>query len=264
MARRNLKYALGWDGFENEQEESFFRSSPAGFWLRVWASFYDSLLLGTVVGLSVTTVICSVVYMSSQLPFARAFEEFKYAVQMTYSAWIVLGFASMLSFGAIGANILYGALFESSRLQATPGKILLGLIVTDLSGQRISFAQALNRNMRKHRWNLIWIALWTVGFCCFLLPGPLWAGGLVLLPALVLPFIGCYERSQAAFSRHKQTSYDEMSDCLVEKLDRSSELARLFFASLAAVLMLLTGVVTAAGRHTAVGSVGAYTSGYLR
>lgn len=39
----------------------------------------------------------------------------------------------------------YFALFESSRLQATPGKLILGIRVTDLVGKRISLLRATGR-----------------------------------------------------------------------------------------------------------------------
>ncbi len=44
---------------------------------------------------------------------------------------------------------LYWSLFESSALQATLGKMALGLQVTDLHGNPISFAQATGRNFAK-------------------------------------------------------------------------------------------------------------------
>ena len=44
---------------------------------------------------------------------------------------------------------LYFALFESSARQATPGKMMLGIFVTDLSGARISFLRALGRTLAK-------------------------------------------------------------------------------------------------------------------
>ena len=44
---------------------------------------------------------------------------------------------------------LYFAAFESSRWQATPGKKILGLYVTDLNGKRISFARATGRYVGK-------------------------------------------------------------------------------------------------------------------
>lgn len=44
---------------------------------------------------------------------------------------------------------LYFAAFESSRWQATPGKKMLGLYVTDLNGKRLSFARATGRYIGK-------------------------------------------------------------------------------------------------------------------
>lgn len=51
-----------------------------------------------------------------------------------------------ISFG-VGTlfNWFYYALSESSTMMATPGKKVLGMIVTDLEGQRISFGQATGR-----------------------------------------------------------------------------------------------------------------------
>ena len=40
---------------------------------------------------------------------------------------------------------VYYAAFESSKHQATPGKIIMGLMVTDMNGNRITFAQAMLR-----------------------------------------------------------------------------------------------------------------------
>jgi uncharacterized RDD family membrane protein YckC len=45
--------------------------------------------------------------------------------------------------------VIYFAAMESSQLQATVGKLILGLKVTDLSGNRISFSRALGRELAK-------------------------------------------------------------------------------------------------------------------
>ena len=42
-------------------------------------------------------------------------------------------------------SLPYYGFFESSRLQATPGKLLLGLYVTDLEGDRVGFFKAMGR-----------------------------------------------------------------------------------------------------------------------
>jgi len=46
-------------------------------------------------------------------------------------------------------QILYSTLMESSKLQATVGKLALGLKVTDLQGNKLDFVKALVRNLCK-------------------------------------------------------------------------------------------------------------------
>lgn len=47
------------------------------------------------------------------------------------------------------ANWIYEAAMESSKYQATLGKMVLGLKVTDLEGRRISFLRATGRHIAK-------------------------------------------------------------------------------------------------------------------
>jgi uncharacterized RDD family membrane protein YckC len=90
----------------------------AGFWRRVAAALIDGILVGIV-------------------------------------SWIVTAIFSAISDGAgVAAQILvliaaygYYAGMESSSYQATVGKIALGIQVTDLNGNRISFGRALGRNL---------------------------------------------------------------------------------------------------------------------
>jgi uncharacterized RDD family membrane protein YckC len=58
----------------------------------------------------------------------------------------VVTVATVLGFGL---SWLYSALLESSSLQATLGKRAFGMIVTDLDGRRIGFAQASGRFLGK-------------------------------------------------------------------------------------------------------------------
>lgn len=53
------------------------------------------------------------------------------------------------SYLKLGFHFLYWPLFESSPLQATPGKMIFKLQVTDLDGKKISFGRALVRNIAK-------------------------------------------------------------------------------------------------------------------
>lgn len=98
----------------------------AGFWIRVLASLIDTLISLVVI-----------------LPL---------------SAIVGIGWANSNNDAAAGAIVfiaswaagwLYSALFESGTWQATPGKRLVGLRVTDLAGNRIGFGRASGRFFAK-------------------------------------------------------------------------------------------------------------------
>ncbi len=55
----------------------------------------------------------------------------------------------LLQLIATAGGFLYFALMESSTNQATVGKMALGIKVTDLNGDRISFGRALGRTLAK-------------------------------------------------------------------------------------------------------------------
>ena len=59
---------------------------------------------------------------------------------------------------------MYFAIMESSSLQATFGKKVQGIIVTDTQGQKISFARASARYFGKSFSILIWLAAGLVAF----------------------------------------------------------------------------------------------------
>jgi uncharacterized RDD family membrane protein YckC len=106
----------------------------AGFWLRLAAYLIDSILLGIAVGIFIFMPLLGQSGAGGMSP-----ESF-WALYMDTSRQ---GIARRLL--VVMAAWLYWALLESSALQATPGKRMLGLIVTDLQGRRISFARASGR-----------------------------------------------------------------------------------------------------------------------
>jgi uncharacterized RDD family membrane protein YckC len=59
---------------------------------------------------------------------------------------------------------LYCAIFESSSWQATPGKRLLRLYVTDLNDRPVTFARALFRNFARAISGLVLIGYFLAGF----------------------------------------------------------------------------------------------------
>lgn len=92
----------------------------AGFWIRFVAALID-----TVVG----SVIMQVGLFALQLDLSAQNPE----------TWVAnLIFSTVVWW-------IYGAAFESSSFQATPGKLALGLRVTDERGARISFGRATGR-----------------------------------------------------------------------------------------------------------------------
>ena len=64
----------------------------------------------------------------------------------------------------ISLGCLYYTLFEASSWQATPGKRILRLYVTDLNGQRITFQRALLRNLARQISGIFFIGYLIAGF----------------------------------------------------------------------------------------------------
>ena len=109
----------------------------AGFWVRVWASVVDSLIS--------LLVVVPVIALAGR-GWADAYNDAA-AAGIVFVANCLVGW-------------LYFALFESRGWQATPGKRLLGLRVTDLAGNRISFGRASGRYFSK----LLSFLIFYIGF----------------------------------------------------------------------------------------------------
>jgi uncharacterized RDD family membrane protein YckC len=107
-----------------------------GFWRRFAAYFIDSIILQiamSIVG-AVFGVSLGINGMTGNADVANAA-----ALGMVGTVWII----------SFVGTWLYFALLESSSMQATLGKLALGVIVTDLNGDRISFARATGRYFAK-------------------------------------------------------------------------------------------------------------------
>ena len=120
------------------------RIAYAGFWLRLLAYLLDSFLLGLVLGAVFRPILVSNHVGTS----VRDLWEFYSSGTRQANAFVLL---------IQLANWLYFASFESSAWQATPGKKMLGLRVTDLAGQRVSFARASGRYFGKFVSTLIFL-----------------------------------------------------------------------------------------------------------
>jgi uncharacterized RDD family membrane protein YckC len=107
----------------------------AGFWLRAAAYLLDSLALGFAVGIFILGPLMQRAGISPDNPW----------VLFTGTSRQIIA----INLLATMASWLYWALLESSPWQATLGKKMLGLKVTDLEGRRISFARATGRYFGK-------------------------------------------------------------------------------------------------------------------
>jgi uncharacterized RDD family membrane protein YckC len=125
----------------------------AGFWLRFVASLLDGFILGVPVGIVIVILILGSGFgtfvhnfPNSPDPGEAAGEAFGVALAIGIGVFVLL---------AIVGNWLYYACFESSTWQGTPGKTVLNIAVTDLTGARISFGRASGRFFAKFITRLI-------------------------------------------------------------------------------------------------------------
>jgi uncharacterized RDD family membrane protein YckC len=125
----------------------------AGFWFRAAAYFLDTSTLGFVLG---ATVLRSILRSNHVGPSFQ--DAWKFYTSDSPQATAMLLLIQLASW-------LYFAAFESSPWQATPGKKVLGLRVTDLEGKRLSFIRASGRYFGKIiSWLLFGIGFVMAGF----------------------------------------------------------------------------------------------------
>ena len=98
---------------------SMAEMQPAGFWLRVVAFIVDYALL---------LILGAAMMMGAD---SVAGEEM---IPIAYWLWVLL-------------TLLYWPVLESTARRATVGKGLLGLVVADADGGRLSFMRSLLRNL---------------------------------------------------------------------------------------------------------------------
>jgi uncharacterized RDD family membrane protein YckC len=114
----------------------------AGFWRRFVAIFIDIIIIGTLQFVVIAPILAAIgigVSNSSAMDTADP---------MAMVATIAAIFSTVGIIGQV-VQILYFTLMESSKYQATIGKLALGIIVTDMNGGKLDFVKALIRNVSK-------------------------------------------------------------------------------------------------------------------
>jgi uncharacterized RDD family membrane protein YckC len=148
----------------------------AGFWLRLVAYIIDSIIL--VLGVFVVIGLIAAV---AGVGFFRNIADQMNGEPNVFGPIFALGILGFM-FVFIAGTWLYYAWFESSEHQGTPGKMALGLIVTDMLGRRVTFARASGRFFAK------------------------------MITGLIPLFIGYI---MAGFTEKKQALHDMIASCLV-------------------------------------------------
>jgi uncharacterized RDD family membrane protein YckC len=163
--------------------------SYAGFWKRFLAFILDKLILMFATSILFVPIwilgFVGIIMNSEDGNYERftsvSFQhnwDNEFSVAMFSAAIVVIIVVAVLN---IVIEWLYFAFMESSSKQATFGKIIVGIIVTDTEGNKISFAKATGRYFGK------------------------FISGFILGIGYLL----------AAFTEKKQTLHDIFSSCLV-------------------------------------------------
>lgn len=109
----------------------------AGFWRRLAAYLIDSVILSVVLflGFFLYGVVVGVQSSINGSPTPNS-SSLGGGIAVIYVLWFVV-------------VLLYYSIFEASPLQGTPGKLALGIKVTDLEGGRISYGRSAGRVLAK-------------------------------------------------------------------------------------------------------------------
>jgi len=150
----------------------------AGFWKRFVAYLIDYILLG-VASMFIFVPFLGLVGLAGS-GMQGASEPSEGFIAAMVGAYFVSILAIMV------AGWLYFALMESSNKRATLGKMALGLVVTDMEGNKISFGKATGRYFGK------------------------------IISGIIL-YIGFF---MAGFTERKQALHDMMAGCLVINKDQ--------------------------------------------
>lgn len=104
----------------------------AGFWIRFVAAVIDGIIVG--IPVSIIAFVLGVFTLFSSADVNTAMYDDTIAILYAF-----------LSIGSLMISILYYAGMHASKWQATVGKLIVGIKVTGLNGQRISFGRAIGR-----------------------------------------------------------------------------------------------------------------------
>jgi uncharacterized RDD family membrane protein YckC len=156
------------------------RVEYAGFWLRFLALLIDN----AVMGIGFVLLLIPLIFLTGLRGLIDEIRPNEDMSDVGIFMFIVLIFLAATV--SLVFTWLYHALMESSEWQATVGKKVLGLVVTDMAGQRVSFGRSTGRHFAK------------------------------IITNMVPAFIGYI---MAGFTEKKQALHDMIAGCLVLRRD---------------------------------------------
>ena len=152
------------------------RVEYAGFWVRFLAFLIDN----AVVGIGFILILIPLIFLTGLGGFIG--EIHPNEDMNDVGIFMLFGLLFLAATVSLLLTWLYHALMESSEWQATLGKKVLGLVVTDMAGRRVSFGRATGRHFAK------------------------------IITNMVPAFIGYI---MAGFTERKQALHDMIAGCLV-------------------------------------------------
>jgi len=125
------------------------RVEYAGFWLRFLALLIDNVVLG----LGFVLILIPLIFLTGLGGFIGEIHPNENLNDVGIFMLIALIFLAATV--SLLLTWLYHALLESSEWQGTLGKKALGLVVTDMAGQRVSFGRSTGRHFAKIITNMV-------------------------------------------------------------------------------------------------------------
>lgn len=204
---------------QNEAPELRF----AGFWLRVVANIIDYFAIGLM-----------------QLPIVLTLGYLVNLIDPNNPPLTAIMLAGLALLFVMVLFVLIYALFDSSRFQGPPGKMIVGLQVVNEYGARIHFGQALIRTVLKSLIGVVPGLLLVLGVAT--------AGSrLQLFLAAIFAFIAllfnAYVYIMAGFTPQKQTLYDKWALTTVVKGPNFSAMRVVVGIFLAIILSVIPSLI---------------------
>ncbi|MFO8021731.1 MAG: RDD family protein [Perlabentimonas sp.] len=131
----------------------------AGFWLRLAAYIIDRIILNIFGLFLLIPTISYIVFLALKIENTGDIDSFESFIAdgNLLKVGMIVGLLLLIGLLNLAAGWLYYALMESSKYGATLGKLAIGIKVTSLDGERVTFARATGRYFSRIITNLTFL-----------------------------------------------------------------------------------------------------------